>query len=146
MKIKPKITVILGVLIGIFILLAGFIWIPVPHTVKQVLFPIAAILAIIFFVLGVILIIQTLKKRVRGALKWFLIITGISSAAVFPCVILHNLVYGLFIYWFGEGFWERIGLGDEPFFFITALIICPIAFLIGSIGSVVLLIKKRRMI
>jgi len=57
---------------------------------------------------------------------------------------LHNLFYGLFIVWFGADFWERTGLVDEPFFFILALIVCPIAFLVGVIGSIVLFIKKKK--
>lgn len=35
-------------------------------------------------------------------------------------------------------------MGDEPFFFILATIICPIALLVGAIGSIVLFIKKKR--
>jgi len=58
---------------------------------------------------------------------------------------LHNLFYALFIIWFGTDFWERTGLGDEPFFFILALIVCPIAFLVGVIGSTVLFIKKKQL-
>ena len=43
-----------------------------------------------------------------------------------------------------KSFWDRIGLGDEPFFFIMAILICPIAFLVGAVGSIVLAIKKSR--
>ncbi|MBU0708367.1 hypothetical protein KJ596_01290, partial [Patescibacteria group bacterium] len=59
------------------------------------------------------------------------------------CVILHNLVYGLFIVLFGADFWERIGLGDEPVLFLLAIFVCPIAFLIGVVGSAILLLKRR---
>jgi len=62
------------------------------------------------------------------------------AACVLPAAILHNLVYGLFILLFGEGFW---GEGDEAFFFIIALIVCPILFLIGTIGSFILIRKKK---
>jgi len=58
--------------------------------------------------------------------------------------ILHNVIYGIFIYFFGEGFWERIGMSDEPLFFVLAVIICPIAFLVGIVGSIVLFVKRRR--
>jgi len=33
----------------------------------------------------------------------------------------------------------------SPFFFILATIICPIAFLVGVIGSIVLFIKKKQL-
>ncbi|GAG61024.1 unnamed protein product, partial [marine sediment metagenome] len=54
------------------------------------------------------------------------------------------LFYALFILLFGADFWERIGIGDEPVFFILAIIVCPIAFLVGVIGSIVLFIKKKK--
>jgi len=56
---------------------------------------------------------------------------------------LHNLFYALFIKLFGTNFWDRIGVGDEPFFFILATIICPIAFLVGVIGSIVIFIRRE---
>ena len=143
MKTKPKITVTLGILIGIFILLVSFFVVPMPDEIRRPLFLVATVLGLAFFILGVVLIVMTVKQKVKGKLKWFLILTGASSATVLPGAILHNLVYALFIYLFGEGFWERSGLGDEPFFFILALVISPIVFLVGSIGSVILLSKKN---
>ena len=97
-----------------------------------------------FFLLGIALIVLTVKEKVQGVLKRFLILTGASSVGIFVSVLLHNVVYGLFIYWFGEGFWDRIGLGDEPFFFIMAIFVCPIGFLVGVIGSIVLAIKNKQ--
>jgi len=72
-------------------------------------------------------------------------LTGASATGSLVSVFLHNAIYALFIEWFGVGFWERIGMGDEPFFFILALIVCPIAFLVGVIGSTVLFIKKKQL-
>lgn len=75
-------------------------------------------------------------------LKKYLILTVASIAGFVICVILHNVIYGLFIYWFGEDFWDKIGIPDEPFFFLLAVFVCPILFLIGVVGSIVLIIKK----
>jgi len=94
-------------------------------------------------VLGITLIILTLKSGIGGKLKKFLILTGASVAGFFVSILLHNFIYGLFIHFFGPDFWNRIGPGgDEPVFFILAIIVCPIGFLIGAIGSVVLFTKK----
>lgn len=60
-------------------------------------------------------------------------------------IYLHNFVYGLLIYWFGADFWDRIGLADEPFFFLLGIIVCPIGFLIGAVGSIVLFIRERKL-
>ncbi len=99
----------------------------------------------IFLLLGVALIVLTVKEKVGGTLKKFFLLTGASSAGFFVFVLLHNLVYGLFIHFLGADFWDRIGLGDEPVFFIMAIIVCPLGFLVGAIGSIVLGIKSLRM-
>jgi hypothetical protein len=96
------------------------------------------------FLLGLVLIIFTLKKEVGGLLRKFLLLSGFSLAGFFVFVLLHNLIYGLFIYFFGQDFWIKTGIGDEPFFFILAVIVCPIGLLVGLIGTIVLLIKKKR--
>ena len=75
-------------------------------------------------------------------LKKYLILTAASIVGFVICVILHNVVYGLLIYLFGEDFWDKIGISDEPFFFLLAVFVCPILFLIGVVGSIVLIIKK----
>lgn len=131
-------------LVGIFILIANFFLIPSSVALKRTLFPFVAVLAFIFFVLGAILIFLTLKLKIKGKLKVFLILAGVAAVAILPSAILHNLVYALFVYLFGEGFWKGIGLAGEPFFFIIAIIVCPILFLVGAIGSVVLFIKERK--
>jgi len=77
---------------------------------------------------------------VKGKLIWsvFWAIVGI-----FVFVLLHNAIYALFIHFFGTEFWNG---GDEPFFFIMAIFVCPIGFLVGVVGSIVLAIKKLRMV
>ena len=98
-----------------------------------------------FFLLGAALIFLTVKEKVGGMSKKFLILTGASAVGLPVFVLLHNAIYGLFIYWFGADFWERIGRGgDEPVFFIMATLVCPLGFLVGAVGSVVLAIKNKR--
>lgn len=97
----------------------------------------------VFIALGVALIVLTVKEKVAGALQKFLILTGASVIGIPVSVILHNAIYGLFIAWFGAGFWDRIGLGEEPFFFFMAIVVCPLAFLVGAIGTIVLVVRGR---
>ena len=73
-------------------------------------------------------------------LKIFLLVAGISLGAFIISVFLHNIIYGLFIHFFGEDFWERTGVGDEPVFFIIALL-SVVSFAVGLIGSLVMFIK-----
>ena len=82
-------------------------------------------------------------KKVEGKLKKFLLLTGASSAGIITSIFLHNAIYALFIHFFGADFWHRTGMGDEPFFFFMAILVCPIGFLVGMVGSIVLAIKNR---
>ena len=93
----------------------------------------------ILFLLGVALIVLAVKGKAQGTFKRFLILTGASSAGIFISVLLHNVIYGL-VY---VDMLNRPDL-DEFFFFIMAVFVCPIAFLVGAVGSVVLAIKSKQ--
>ncbi len=128
-------------LVGVFAVIACVIAIPAfPRNIK---IPFFIIFGTAFFLLGLALIFFTRKQKVGGWLKKFLILTGASSSGFFIFAILHNVIYGLFILLFGEEFWNFCG-GDEPFFFTLAVLVCPIGFLVGVVGSIVLFIKKRK--
>ena len=125
-------------LIGVFVVSGIVILVPaIRELVVGLVFIVTA--GAIFALLGVALIVFTLREKVEGLLKKFLLLTGASSAGLLVSVLLHNAIYGLFIYFFGEDFWNG---GDEPFFFIMAVIVCPIGFLVGAVGSIVLHYKK----
>lgn len=98
----------------------------------------------LFLSLGIVLLVLAVKGKAGGLLRKFLILTGAAAAGIPISAVLHNFIYGLFILWFGTDFWGRTGLGDEPFFFILAIIVCPLGFLVGAVGSIVLFIKKER--
>jgi hypothetical protein len=95
----------------------------------------------ILLLLGVALIVLTVREKVSGMLQKFFLLTGASAIGIPVSILLHNAVYALFIHFFGEGFWNG---GDEPFFFILAIIVCPLGFLVGAIGSIVLRVREAR--
>jgi len=128
-------------LVGIYVVIACVFFIPaVRELLMGLLFLIIS--GAVFLLLGVALIFFTVKEKVAGMLKKFLILTGASAAGFFVSILLHNAIYGLFIHFFGAEFWNG---GDEPFFFIMAIFVCPIGFLVGAVGSIVLTIKRSRM-
>ena len=128
-------------LVGVFIVVASVFFIPVFRDLLRgsllFLSPF-----VVFFLLGAALIFFTVKEKVGGMLKKFLLLTGASAAGFLLFILLHNAVYGLFIHFFGADFWNG---GDEPFFFIMAIFVCPIGFLVGAVGSIVLAIRRYRM-
>lgn len=99
---------------------------------------------LLFFALGLTLLILTARAKLDKIFKSFLLLTGSSAVGIFVSILLHGAIYGLFILILGEDFWDRIGIPDEPFFFIMALFVCPIAYLVGTVGSIVLIIRRKR--
>ena len=98
----------------------------------------------VLFLFSLLTLITTLTSKIEGALRTFLLITGGAGAAIFVSIVLHNIVYGIFVHLFGEGIWGGLG-GDEPVLFILGLIVFPILYLIGAIGTTAnFLIRQRR--
>ncbi|UCG10585.1 MAG: hypothetical protein JSW30_01745 [Dehalococcoidia bacterium] len=136
--------VVFWLLMGAFLVIDSVFLIP---AARELLMGITFLIVTgaVFLALGVALILLTVKEKVAGALKKFLILTGASVVGIPVSVVLHNAIYGLFIAWFGANFWDRVGLGDEPFFFFMAIVVCPLAFLVGAIGTIVLVLRGRRL-
>ena len=99
---------------------------------------VACWLPILLFGVG-LLILGILK--LHGNLRRFVILTGSSMLGFFISVLL---TCGLFIYLYGPDFWDRIGTTDKLLFFIIPISICLLGFTVGSIGSVILAIKRRQ--
>ena len=97
----------------------------------------------LFFLLGILLIIFTLKEKVKGWLKFFLLLTGISSSCFVLFVVFHNFFYALNILWADISVLRSLTEWLHVVYFLIAVLVCPITFLIGLIGSIVLFIKKR---
>lgn len=130
-------------LIGLFIIIvlgmtAGVSLAPL---VRQV--TIGTLPRFLFFLLGLALIVLTARAEIDRTMKKFLILTGSSAVGLFVGILLHNLVYGAFVQWFGADFWDRTGLGDEPVFFLLAVLVCPVAFMVGTVASIVLMIQRK---
>jgi hypothetical protein len=66
----------------------------------------------------------------------YLKIAGASILGFFVFVFLHNLTSGLL----SQLFKTEI---EEPVFFILAVIICPLGFIIGMVGNIIQLIFKN---
>jgi len=131
------------VLAAIFIVVILFLFSPaVRNTLRTE--PVLLALGISLLVLGGALLYLTIKQKLTGLQMVFMLLTGASAAGITVCVLLHNAIYGLFIYWFGAGFWNGLGLPDEPVFFFLGLIFFPIALLVGITGTIVLAIINKR--
>ena len=82
--------------------------------------------------LGVTLLVLTAKTKVERRLKKFLLLTEASFVGLPVFGILHNAFSALLN-------------TEEAVFFTLATIVCPVGFLVGAIGSIVLRVRKSRM-
>ena len=140
---KARLTwVVFWALVAAFVAVASVFLIPAAREAVTGL--VMAISGAALFLLGAALVFLAVKRQPPGMPRRFLILTGASAAGIPVSVLLHNVIYGLFIHCFGPDFWDRIGLADEPVFFFLAIIICPAAFLVGAIGTIVLVTKRPR--
>jgi hypothetical protein len=137
LKVRNAVFYVLVVLFAVIVASIARIFVNVP-------FAVTVVLAIVFGLLGLVLVVLSARLPGTRIQKIFLILTGGSAASMPIFAVLHNVVYGLLIALFGEGFWERHGSGgDEPVFFVLAILVCPALFLIGTVASIVLLVKAR---
>jgi hypothetical protein len=94
---------------------------------------------IILLLLGSALIILTVKQKIIGILRVTLILNGVSAIGIPISILLHNIIYGSLMLLFGQDFWHG---GDEPVFFVLALIVFPIVFIVSSLISIVINIRQ----
>ena len=131
-------------LVGIFVVLASYIAIPSNPSVKRTFFPFVAVLAILFFILGAVLTLLTLKSKIEKKLRVFLLLTGASAASFLPSVILHNFFYALGVITSHIAVLSYLMEVFHVVFFLIGVVVCPLGFLVGVVGSVVVTIRKRR--
>ena len=118
-------------MVGVLVIVFGVMVIGPPRLPHGIYLLVLLPFLAVFFLLGVTLLVLTLKTKVRGMLKGFLLLTGASPVAMLVFGILHNVISGLANF-------------EEPVCLFIAVIVCPISFLVGAIGSIVLTFKKAR--
>lgn len=97
----------------------------------------------IFCLLGIVLIFLMRNWQGEKKTKRFLMLTALGSTGFFVFIILHNLFYGL-----GIAVEHIITLKYlmevlHVISFIIAIFICPLAYLIGTIGTIILFFRKQ---
>ncbi len=141
---ENTLTIIFYLLVAVFILAVSIIFIPAFRGFVSGAFMIISSAILLLF--SSVLIGLTLVQKVEGKLKKFLMLTGASAAGFFVFVLLHNIFYGL------EQITSHIAIlsylmkAFEVIFFLIAIFACPIGFVIGVIGTIVMFNKKRKML
>ena len=105
--------------------------------------PLFLSLVAICLLLGLALLILATRWRERTLLRTFWILSGASTAGAALGSVLHNAFYALAEV---TGNWPVLSAAMEVLhvaFFMIAILLCPVAFLIGTVGAIVLLVRRR---
>lgn len=130
-------------LIGVFIITMCMIFVPaIQESAKGPVFFLSPFF--LFFLLGAVLLFLTVKSKIKGKHRKLLILTGVSATSFFVGILLHNFLYAMAIVASQIIILKYIFEFLHAVFFILAVIVCPLGFLIGAIGSAILFIKKRK--
>ena len=139
---KKSLILTFRLLVMIFLVILSQFFIPAVREFFQGSF-LFLLPAIIFSLLGIVLIFLTLKEKLEGKLKKFLILTGASAAGFFIFVLLHNLFYALGTITSHIPVLNYLIGSLHVAFFILAVPVCPLGFLIGAAGTIFLLVRKN---
>ena len=105
--------------------------------------PVFLSLTAICFLLGLALLILALRWQERTLLRTFWILAGASTAGAALGSVLHNAFYALATV--TEPWPVLSGAMNvlEVAFFLIAVLLCPVAFLVGTVGAIVLIVRGR---
>ena len=95
------------------------------------------------FLLGLALLILSVRWRQRTLLRTFWILVGASTAGFAVGGVLHNVFYALAEV---TEKWPVLSGAMGVFevaFFLIAVLLCPVAFLVGTVGAIVLIVRRR---
>ena len=128
-------------LVGAFIVIISMFFVPVVRELFTGPFLFLSPL-ILFSILGGVLLFLTIKSKLKGKQRKLLILTGASAAGFFISILLHNLLYALGIVFGHIVILKYLFEFLHATFFIVAVVICPLGFVFGAIGTIAVLIKK----
>jgi uncharacterized membrane protein len=134
---NKSIKITLGLTLADFIVLMVVIMTPLGWMLRGAVGSVPSFIVIgAFFLLGGALVFLTLKEKITGRFKKFLLLAGGSAVGFLVFVVLHNLASALLSLLFKTEI-------EEPVFFILAVIVCPLVFVVGSVGSMILLGRQK---
>ena len=95
------------------------------------------------FLLGLALLVLAVRWPARTLLRTFWILAGASVAGAALGSVLHNAFYALATV---TGKWPILNGTMEVLevaFFLISVLLCPLAFLVGTVGAIVIVVRRR---
>jgi len=141
-KLEKKIKIMFYVLVGVFVWIMMQMFIPFFNEILSG--TVFLIPFILFSILGIVFLVMVFKLKIKGWLRKFLILTALSAAGFFVFIFLHNFFYAMavlsqdiIVLKYAMEFLQIV-------FFLVATLGCPIGFLIGVTGSIIMFMKRKK--
>ena len=106
--------------------------------------PLFLSLVVLCLLLGLALLILSVRWQERTLLRVFWILAGASVAGAAFGSVLHNAFYALAEVTAQWPILSKAMEGLEVATFVIAIVLCPVAFLVGTVGAIVLLVRRGR--
>jgi len=127
--------------IAVFVIILGTMLLPFLRTfVRFAFLPLMSVC----FIVGLVSLILSVRTKPTDALKRFLTLTGASSTGFVVSSVLHNVFYGLATLTGDRSIVRYTMKGLEVTFFIIAVFVCPVCFIVGTVGVIVILLRSDR--
>jgi hypothetical protein len=140
-KAPRSLLIVFWVLVAAFVAL--ILTVLLPDVLSLLFRPVFLSLTAICFLLGLALLILAVRWKERAWLRTFWILAGASTAGFALGSVLHNVFYALAII---TDEWPVLSGAMEVLevaFFVIAVLLCPVAFLVGTVGAIVLIVRGR---
>jgi len=140
-KVPRPLSIVFWVLVAAFSVLILTVLSP---DVLGLFRPMFLSLMALCFLLGLALLILSVRWKQRTLLRVFWILAGASTTGSALGSVLHNAFYALATV---TGNWPILSAAIEVLevaFFLVATLLCPVAFLVSTVGAIVLLVRRSR--
>jgi hypothetical protein len=112
--------------------------------VRTLIRPAFLLLMGLCFVLGLALLILSIRTRPITLLGKYTLLSGASSTGFALFSVLHNAFYALAQLTADSPLLSQAMEVLEVATFILGVLVCPVAFVVGAVGAAVLLIRARK--
>ena len=140
-KVPRPLSIVFWALVAAFAALVLTVLFPdIYNLFRSVFLPLMALC----FLLGLALLILSVRWKQHTLLRTFWILAGASTAGFALGSVLHNAFYALAEV---TGKWPILNTAMEVLevaFFLIATLLCPVAFLVGTVGAIVLIVRRSR--
>jgi hypothetical protein len=139
-KAPRSLLIVFWTLVAAFVALV--LTVLLPDVLNLFFRPVFLSLMALCFLLGLALLILSVRWKQRTLLRTFWILVGASTAGFALGSVLHNAFYALATV---TGRLLVLNAAMEVLevaFFVIATLLCPLAFLVGTVGAIVLIVRR----